>query len=52
MKQILLNEQEDCQWLKEVHLNNKKYHEFKCFVLYGNEDNPVITDVHTVLIFD
>lgn len=63
MKQQLLNESEDCQWLKDTHLKNKDYPEFKCFVLYGNEDapekvelyanqEPLITDVPNVVIFD
>jgi hypothetical protein len=63
MKQQLLNEPEDCQWLKETHLKNKNYPEFKSFVLYGNEDapeklelyfnfEPEITDVPAVVIFD
>jgi len=63
MKEIFLNENEDCQWLMETHLKNKDYPKFKSFVLHGNEDclekvelysnlEPTITDIPSVISFD
>lgn len=45
MKQQFLNELDDCDWLRTTHLNHT-LHEFRSFILYGNEDAPTGADLY------
>lgn len=43
-----LNTPEDCQWLRETHLQGMSHtHDFKSFVLEGNEDAPTLLKLYT-----
>lgn len=46
MSQKFLNTLEDCDWLRTTHLNHT-LHEFRSFILFGNEDAPEGVDLYT-----
>lgn len=46
MSQKFLNTLEDCDWLRTTHLNHT-LHEFRSFILHGNEDDPTGLDLYT-----
>jgi hypothetical protein len=46
MKQQFLNNPEDCEWLRHVHLGGRTDYKFESFVLYGNEDCPEKVDLY------
>lgn len=46
MSQKFLNTLEDCDWLRTTHLNHT-LHEFRSFILHGNEDDPAGLDLYT-----
>lgn len=46
MKQQFLNNPEDCEWLRHVHLGGRTDYKFESFVLYGNEDSPEKVDLY------
>lgn len=42
-----LNTPEDCQWLRETHLQGMSHlHDFRSFVLEGNEDAPTLLKLY------
>lgn len=40
------NSPDDCQWLREVHLQDTQHRPFQSFVLHGNEDAPDTVDLY------
>ena len=42
---VLINTQDDMQWLKDVHIPNLNLRKFKSAMVHGNEDAPDLIEV-------